>query len=193
VKGIAADLALKAKVMLGFVAVLWAVEIVNLVLGYELNRFGIIPREIIGLRGLVFSPFLHGSINHLMLNTAPLFVLGLFVISRGISAFFVLTFAVSIAGGFGVWCVGQPSSVHVGASGIIFSYFGFLLFKGVFDKQLTALLVSVGIFIIYGGMIWGVFPGTAGVSWEGHLFGFLAGIGWAYLTRHKLIGGASQG
>ena len=73
-KGITAYFALKAKVMLGFVTILWIVEIVNLVLGYELNRFGIIPREIVGLRGLVFSPFLQGSINHLMLNTAPLFV-----------------------------------------------------------------------------------------------------------------------
>ena len=184
-KGITTDLALKGKVMLGFVAILWAVEVVNLALGYELNRFGIVPREAIGLRGLVFSPFLHGSINHLMMNTAPLFVLGLFVISRGIRAFFMLTFAVSIAGGFGVWLVGQSSSVHVGASGVIFSYFGYLLFKGIFDKQLTALFVSFGVFIIYGGMIWGVFPGTAGVSWEGHLFGFLAGVGWAYLTRYQ--------
>ena len=186
-KGLTADLALKTKVMLGFIGILWVVEAVNLILGYELNRFGIIPREVIGLRGLVLSPFLHGSINHLVLNTAPLFVLGLFVISRGISAFFILTFAVSVGGGLGVWLVGQPSSVHIGASGVIFSYFGYLLFKGVFDKQLTALFVSFGVFIAYGGMIWGVFPGTAGVSWEGHLFGFLAGIGWAYLTRYKRV------
>ena len=186
-KGFTAEVMLKVKVMLFFVAILWGVEVVNLIFGYELNRFGIIPREIIGLRGLILSPFLHGSINHLVLNTAPLFILGLLVISRGVGAFLVLTIAVSIIGGLGVWSFGQPSTVHVGASGVIFSYFGFLLFKGFFDKKLKALLVSVGVFIIYGGMIWGVFPGTPGVSWEGHLFGFLAGVIWAYWTRHKKI------
>ena len=171
--------------MLCFVAILWAVEIVNLFLGYELNRFGIIPRDITGLRGLILSPFLHGSINHLVLNTGPLFVLGLLVISRGISAFLVLTLAVSIMGGFGVWSFGRDYSIHVGASGVIFSYFGYLVFKGLFDKKLKALLVSFCVFIIYGSMIWGVFPGTPGISWEGHLFGFLAGVVWAYWTRHK--------
>ena len=184
-KDFTADVVLKVKIMLCFVAILWAVEIVNLVFGYELNRFGIIPRDITGLRGLIFSPFLHGSINHLVLNTGPLFILGLLVISRGIGAFLLLTFMVSIIGGFGVWSFGQASSVHIGASGVVFSYFGYLLFKGLFDKKLKALLVSLGVFIIYGSIIWGVFPGTAGISWEGHLFGFLAGVAWAYWTRHK--------
>ncbi|OUR99188.1 rhomboid family intramembrane serine protease [Gammaproteobacteria bacterium 42_54_T18] len=184
-KDFADDVVLKVKVMLCFVAILWAVEVVNLILGYELNRFGIVPREIAGLRGLILSPFLHGSVNHLALNTGPLFILGLLVISRGISAFLLLTFTVSIIGGFGVWSFGQASSVHVGASGVIFSYFGYLVFKGLFDKKLKALLVSIGVFTIYGSMIWGVFPGTAGISWEGHLFGFLAGVACAYLARHK--------
>lgn len=184
-KGFTAGVAFKVKFMLCFVALLWLVEVANLMLGYELNRFGIIPRDTIGLRGLVFSPFLHGSINHLIFNTGPLFALGLLVIFRGVATFLVLTIAVAILGGFGVWVFGQSSSVHIGASGIIFGYFGFLLFKGIFDKQFKALLVSTFVFVVYGGMIWGVFPGKEGISWEGHLFGFLAGIVWAFWTRHK--------
>jgi len=165
------------------VALLWGVHILNLLLGYSFNIYGIIPREIVGLRGIVFSPFLHGSTEHLVMNTVPLMILGCILILRGVASFFLVSLLVALIGGLGVWLFGREHSVHVGASGIIFGYFGFLAFKGVFDRRVGTLLISAVVVFLYGGMIWGVFPNRPDVSWEGHLFGFMGGVLCAYLSK----------
>ena len=180
---LAQDVKGRIQVLACCISVLWLVQIVNLLSGYQLNSYGIIPRELVGLRGIVFSPFLHASIEHLAMNTVPLAILGGILIIRGITPFLLVSLVVALIGGLGVWFFGQGNSVHVGASGLVFGYFGFLIFKGIFDKQIGTLLISGVVLFLYGGMIWGVFPGKSGVSWEGHLFGLIGGVMSAYYSK----------
>jgi len=180
------ELRIRIKVLVFSVALLWGVQILNLLSGYSFNIYGIIPREIVGLRGIAFSPFLHGSTEHLLMNTVPLTILGCILILRSVGSFFLISLMVALISGLGVWLFGQDHSVHVGASGIIFGYFGFLVFKGVFDRRVGTLLISGAVAFLYGGMIWGVFPNRPGVSWEGHLFGFIGGVLCAYLSKNTV-------
>ncbi|MBD2092868.1 rhomboid family intramembrane serine protease [Microcoleus sp. FACHB-1515] len=174
-KAIAREFKLHVAIIGGLVALAWAIEIVDLFLGGWLNQFGIFPRTIIGLRGILFAPLLHGNIPHLIGNTIPFIILGWLVMLRRTSDFFIVTAIVALLGGLGTWLFGAPA-LHIGASGVIFGYFGFLLARGYFERSFVAIGFSVLVAILYGGMIFGVLPGQYGISWEGHLFGFLGGI-----------------
>lgn len=163
--------------MLFFLLVAWSVEVVDLLLmGGSLDAWGIAPRNVVGMRGIVASPFLHGGIPHLISNTIPFLVLGSLVALRGKGAFTDVTLAVALIGGLAVWGFGRPGAVHIGASGLIFGYFGFLVTIGLVERRFGSLLVSIAVGVAYGGMIFGVLPRHPGVSWEAHLFGFLSGI-----------------
>jgi membrane associated rhomboid family serine protease len=157
------------------VAVMWIVEFIDIALQGRLNAFGIYPRNVIGLRGIVLAPFLHGNLSHLISNTIPFVVMGWFVMLRGISEFFKVTAIVALASGIGVWIFGA-SGLHIGASGIVFGYFGFLLSRAYFERSALSIAMSLAVGLLYGGILWGVLPGQMGISWEGHLFGFLGGI-----------------
>ena len=165
-------------ILLGFIAVFWLVELVDLYIlqSYKLDRFGIIPREIIGLRGIIFAPFLHGNLPHLIANTIPFLTLGWLVMLQETTDFWRVTAVTMLVGGAGVWLIGQPDSIHIGASILIFGYLGFLLFRGYFQRNAPSIALSIIVGIFYGGLIWGVLPTRAGISWEGHLFGFLGGV-----------------
>ena len=168
------------------IAVLWLVEIVNLLLGHRLCRYGILPRTMHGLMGIPLSPFLHAGVAHLLLNTGPLIVLGGLVLMKGRQPFVRSTVVIILAGGALLWTIGRPS-YHVGASLLIFGYFGYLLAKGVFDRRLPSLLIAILVVLAYGGLFWGMWPTVAAISWEGHLSGFLAGIWAARLPRRNRI------
>jgi membrane associated rhomboid family serine protease len=159
-----------------FVVTMWLVELANLVSGYALVGFGIQPRLPSGLWGIIFAPFLHGSLAHLVANTVPFLVLGWLVALRGLREFFFVTGWVMLIGGGAVWLLGRPFSVHVGASGLIFGYLGFLLARGVLERSVLSVALSLVALLLYGGAIWGVLPVSERVSWEGHLFGLLAGV-----------------
>ncbi len=161
--------------MVWFVLLLWMVEILNLVTGHALLRFGIFPRRVSGLSGILFAPFLHGSIAHLLMNTLPLFILGSLVLVHGRRTLFKITPFIIVVSGLGVWLMGR-SAIHVGASSLIFGYFGFLVFRGLIKRSLAAMAISILTIAVYGGLVWGIFPGVPGISWEGHLFGLLAGV-----------------
>lgn len=169
-----------ARVRLGtplvLVAAMWLVEIANLLTHDALEPFGIRPRTLVGLWGILFAPFLHANLLHLIANTIPFVVLGWMVALRGLREFCLVTGCVMLIGGAGVWLLGRPFSVHVGASGLIFGYLGFLLARGLFERSAQAILLSLVTLFLYGGAIWGVLPSSPRVSWESHLFGFLAGI-----------------
>ncbi|MCB0037001.1 MAG: rhomboid family intramembrane serine protease, partial [Anaerolineales bacterium] len=169
-----------------FVAIIWGLEIVDWVLQgwWTTNNWGILPRTFIGLRGIIFAPFLHGSFAHVAANTIPFLVLGGLIMLRRPSNFWAVTIATTIIGGVGTWLFGR-TSMHIGASGLIFGYFGFLLTLGYFERSLPAVLQSIIVGAIYGGLIWGVLPAQPGISWEGHLFGFLAGVFTAYLLAER--------
>lgn len=169
-------------IILWFVLFLWAVACVDLLLGHALLRFGIVPRSLSGLPGIVLAPFLHGGIRHLMVNTVPLLVLGGLVLLHGRGVFVKNTLIITVLGGTGVWIMGRPS-VHVGASGLIFGYFGYLVFRGILKRSLVSIAVSLVTVAAYGGLVWGLIPHSGGVSWEGHLCGFLAGIFCARVER----------
>lgn len=168
---------LQAQILFWSVALLWVLELLDLlVLHSGLDRFGIRPRDTTGLVGVLFAPLLHGGLAHLLANTVPLVVLGWLVMVRRLGDFFAVTAIVWLLGGLGVWLFAPPRTVHIGASGLIFGYLGFLLLRGYFERSFTAILLSVVVGLLYGSTIWGVLPSRPGISWQGHLFGILAGI-----------------
>jgi len=166
----------QATILGGFVALIWTVEILDLLLlGGALNAYGIRPRSIIGLRGIIFAPFLHGGLAHVAANTIPFLTLGWLVMLRETSDFFVVTGVTMLVSGLGTWLFGSPNSIHIGASGLVFGYLGFLLLRGYFERSVTAILFSLIVGAFYGGLVWGVLPLQFGISWQGHLFGFIGG------------------
>jgi len=174
---IGGELKSHVKILAIAVSIFWIVFIVNtFVFSGGLNSLGILPQRLIGLRGILFAPFLHGSFYHLVSNTVPFVILGWLVMSRGISDFYFVSIMSAVVGGLGTWLIGRPYSVHIGASGVIFGYFGYLLFRGYFEKSFVAIAISIVIATTYGGLIWGVLPTRSYISWEGHLFGFIGGI-----------------
>lgn len=166
----------QATVLGGFIALIWAVEIVDLLFGGALDIYGIIPHSIIGLRGIIFAPFLHGGFAHLMANTIPLLTLGWLIMLRSTRDFFVVSAVTMLISGFGTWLFGAPNSLHIGASGLVFGYLGFLLLRGYFERSVVAISLSIVVGLVYGSAIWGVLPLQYGISWQGHLFGFIGGV-----------------
>jgi len=166
-------------------AVMWIVQLVNAVTLHALDRFGIHPRELSGLLGILFAPFLHGGFGHLMANTVPFLIFGWLILLHDVSDFVIVSLLAMLVGGLGTWLTGAPGSVHIGASGVIFGYFGFLLLRGWFRRSFGAILLSLAMGILYGGLLFGVLPGQSGISWQGHLFGFLGGGLSAYLLARK--------
>jgi membrane associated rhomboid family serine protease len=176
----------QAAILGGGLALLWVLEIVDqLFLRGSLDQLGIKPRTLSGLRGIVLAPLLHGSFAHLVSNSVPLVVLGWMVMLRETRHIFPVTALATVVGGLGVWLIGSPGSVHIGASIVVFGYLGYLLLRGWFERSLWSILGSLFVAVLYGGLVFGVLPGQAGISWEGHLFGFLGGVLAARLMRRK--------
>jgi membrane associated rhomboid family serine protease len=171
--------------LFGLLGLMWAVEMVDLLPYIDLDRFGIRPRTVSGLGGIPLAPFLHAGLGHLAVNSLPFIILGGIVLLGGVKVFWKVTLFVTLVGGLGVWLFAGSFTNHIGASGLIFGYLGFLLARGIFEKSLPWMLVAIVILIIYGGLLFGMLPLRTGVSWEGHLFGFLAGIGVARLMFRK--------
>lgn len=164
--------------------IIWVVELLNLVLDHRISKWGILPRTPRGLIGIPLSPFLHFGIGHVLLNTVPFVILGGFVIRRGVREFIELSFFIIFVTGAATWLLGR-SAYHVGASGLIFGYFGFLVASGWYERSPSSIIIACFTVFLYGGILWGLLPVFAHVSWEGHLFGLLAGILWARLSKLK--------
>ena len=170
--------------ILGFVVLIWIIELINFSIGHRLSDWGILPRTLKGLRGIPLSPFLHASLIHVMMNTIPLAVLGGFVILHGRQIFFEISIIIILVSGTALWLFGR-SSYHVGASGLIFGYFGYLVLRAWYDRSLKSFIIAFVTVFLYGGIIWGLLPTFSRISWEGHLFGLLAGILAARLEKTK--------
>ena len=168
----------QVKIIGGFIVLIWGLELIDqLLLRHRLDQLGIVPRTQLGLRGILFAPLLHGTWNHLMANTLPFAVLGWLTLLQGVPEFTIVTAVVWVVSGLGVWLFAAPHTLHVGASGIIFGYFGFLLSRSYFEQDLRSAAVSVVVALLYGPLIWGILPSRRrGISWQGHLFGFVGGI-----------------
>ncbi len=168
--------------LIGLLAIMWVVEVVDFVLPMvQLDQFGILPRSERGLVGILLSPFLHIGFGHLISNSIPFLVLGGLVMTGGRRQFVLISLWVTLIGGGGVWLLGGSRTVHLGASLLIFGYLGFLLSRGIAARSIGGVIVSLGLLVGYGGMLYGVLPGQPGISWLGHLCGFLAGIAGAFL------------
>jgi membrane associated rhomboid family serine protease len=164
----------------GLVALMWGIEILDqfvfrIGLRQTLDIYGIIPRNPIGLRGILFAPFLHGNFAHLIGNTIPFVFLGWLIMLRETRDFLWVSLITALVSGTGTWLFGSPG-FHIGASGVIFGYLGYLISRGYFERKPLTVAMSLFVGVTYGSMIWGVFPTRMGISWEGHLFGFIGGI-----------------
>ncbi|MEO0431083.1 MAG: rhomboid family intramembrane serine protease [Cyanobacteria bacterium J06656_5] len=166
--------------------VLWSIEIIDfLVFGGGLDRYGIRPRSLGGLWGIPLAPFLHGGFRHLLANTVPLLTLSWWVMMRSIGTWVMATIMITLVGGAGTWLLARGGSVHIGASGLVFGYLGFLLGRGYYERTMGAIAIALFVLATYGAMFWGVFPTQPGISWESHLFGFISGIIAAYWLTSK--------
>ncbi|HEY9810319.1 MAG TPA: rhomboid family intramembrane serine protease [Halomicronema sp.] len=176
-KALVGEFKTQAFILGALVASFWLIEIIDVFLYRgSLNSYGIIPRSPVGLRGIFFAPFLHGNFLHLATNTGPFLILGWLVMVQKTSHFFLVSAITMLVSGLGVWLFGAPYSVHIGASGVIFGYLGFLLFRGYFQRNFSSILLSLLVAFFWGSLIWGVLPSMPRISWEGHLFGFIGGI-----------------
>ncbi len=164
---------------------IWTVFLIELRLGANFNQYGIYPRNLSGLKGILFSPFLHGSVEHLYNNTIPLAVLISFLMYfYREAALRTLILGIFISGIL-TWIIGRPS-YHIGASGVIYVLASFIFFKGVFAGHFRWIALSLVIVFIYGSMIWYIFPIKEGISWEGHLSGFITGLLLAILIKVRI-------
>lgn len=165
-----------------FVLLIWGVYWVEVNFHLNFNRFGIYPKEWVGLRGIVASPFIHGSLEHLYHNSIPLFLLSMALLYfyRPI-AWKVLLYGTLLSGLF-TWLIARPS-YHIGASGVIYLLSFFLFFKGIFSKHYRLIALSLIIVFIYGSLVWGLFPQEKNISWEGHSAGAIVGFLLSILYR----------
>ncbi|WP_035335909.1 rhomboid family intramembrane serine protease [Dokdonia sp. PRO95] len=157
-----------------FVLLMWGVFWVEIKFGLDFTKWGVRPRTATGIKGVIFSPFIHSGIKHLWHNTVPLLVLSaaLFYFYRKISWRVLLLLV--ILSGTGTWLIGRDS-YHIGMSGVIYALVSFLFFKGILAKHFRLIALSLIVVFLYGSLIWGTLPTSETISWEGHLSGFIAG------------------
>jgi membrane associated rhomboid family serine protease len=174
-------------IVVAMLAVMWVLEGVDYVMGGALDHFGIIGWEADGLIGIFFAPFLHGGFGHLMANSLPLLILGFLAGMRDVRKFLWASLIIIVVGGLGTWLT-SPDVITIGASGLVFGYFGYIMARGVFDRRLLDIVIAVGVGIAYYGILVGLLPNQQGISWQGHLFGLIGGVlaGWV-LRRKKAL------
>lgn len=171
-------------VVFAMAAVMWLVEIIDLLPHTSFDRWGIQPRELQGLTGLVTSPFLHDGLGHLIGNTIPFLVLGCIIASSGTQRFVQVTVIVGLFAGLGTWLFGPSNTVHIGASGLVFGYLTYLVTRGFFERHVGQILVGLLVLFFYGSILWGLLP-RPGVSFTGHAFGAIGGVVAAWVIHRR--------
>ncbi|MFD3498990.1 rhomboid family intramembrane serine protease [Streptomyces sp. NPDC058678] len=175
-----------AKLMVGWVALLWLLEVVDVATGHALDDFGIIPRVPAELVDIVPAAFLHFGFAHVAANSVPLLVLGFLAALGGLRRFAAVCALVIVADGLGVWLISPAHSNTAGASGLIFGLFGFLMVSGFVERQPLGVLVGLLVGAVWGGAILaGLAPTQTGVSWQGHLIGLVSGVAAAFVFRSR--------
>lgn len=173
------------KLLGGLVAVMWVLELADLVADLDLDRFGIRPRDAGGLDGVVLHPLLHGDLGHLIGNTIPLVLLGAVVALSGAFTIAAVLAVVTLVGGLGTWLVAPEETIHIGASGIVFGLAAYLVVRGFLTRNLLHLLVGVIVVAVWGTtLLRGLVPET-GISWQGHVFGAVGGVVAANLLSRR--------
>ncbi|HEX9336830.1 MAG TPA: rhomboid family intramembrane serine protease [Pseudonocardiaceae bacterium] len=170
-------------VIASFTAVLYLVELANAGFFHgSLDSDGIHPRSLAGLLGIIWAPLLHMGWAHLLGNTVPVLVFGFLAMASGIGPWIATTSVIWVISGLGVWLISPGNSVTVGASGVAFGWLMFLLVRGIFNRAVGQILVALVLLFYWGSVLWGLVPGRTDISWQGHLFGALAGVLCAWLV-----------
>jgi membrane associated rhomboid family serine protease len=174
----------RASLLAGTTIAMWLVWIVDFVIPGPIGH-GIVPRMSYGLSGIVMAPFLHGSLQHLLANTIPFVLLGAVILLRGASAFVFVMLTSAAISGLGTWLFGTPNTNHIGASGVVFGFFGYLLLRAIYDRRLSSALIALVVAIVYGATFLASLIPASGISWTGHLFGFIGGATSARLRYRR--------
>lgn len=175
-----------AKLMVGWVALLWLLEVIDVATGHALDDFGIMPRSVPELVDVIPSSFIHFGFGHVAANSVPLLVLGFLSALGGLRRFAAVCALIIVVDGLGVWLISPDNSNTAGASGLIFGLFGFLLVSGFVERRLAGVAVGIVITALWGGsVLGGLAPTEAGISWQGHLIGMVAGVVAAFLFRRR--------
>jgi len=167
---------------LEIVGALWVIQLLNYLLAYRLNFFGIVPRDFFGIVGIPLAPLLHSSFSHLFFNTIPLFALSCFLLISGEKNFMDVTLIIMAISGLGIWLFGRPG-VHIGASSMIMGYFSYLMVEAYMHPSVTTWVLAGLVVYYFGSLLLSLFPQEERVSWEGHLFGFVAGLAAVWLLQ----------
>jgi membrane associated rhomboid family serine protease len=180
-----------AKLMAGWVALLWILEVIDVAGGNALDDFGIMPRSVPELVDVVPASFIHFGFGHVAANSVPLLVLGFLAALGGIRRFAAVCALIIVADGLGVWLISPDNTNTAGASGVVFGLFGFLVVSGFVERRLLGVGVGVLVAAIWGGAILGgIAPTETGISWQGHLIGLVTGVVAAFLFRRREPRGA---
>lgn len=171
-------------------ALLVVIQAINSVTGYTMNQAGIRPRSLVGLWGVLDAPLLHYGWPHLWANLVPLVVFAFVILLGGLRQYIAVTVLIYLLSGFGVWLTAPSNSVTVGASTLVFGYLAFLVLRGFFARRMAQILLGLVLLALWGGIFWGVLPGREGVSWQGHLFGAVAGGLAAFLVSRADASGS---
>ena len=160
----------------------WSIFIITQFINRNVLLLGIIPRHVRGLPGIIFAPLLHANFNHLFFNSIPLLVLSNFILVNGLQYYLETTLIITVLSGFAIWCCAKPG-LHIGASALITGYWGFLICNIYQNGTLTTIILGVLSLYYFAGIFLGIFPREKGVSWQGHLFGLLAGLAASYILK----------
>ena len=174
-------------VMVGFLALIWIIQIFNALDSYQLSQhYGIRARDVASLPDVISAPFLHFSWAHIEGNSGPLFIFGFLSAYRGVKKFFWVTTLIVVVAGIGAWLTNDANSVAAGASGVVFGYFGYILVRGLFDRHLIDIVLGLVMGLCFAYQFTVLLP-TDGIDWQGHAFGFAAGLagGWIFRDRRK--------
>ncbi|MFJ5557495.1 rhomboid family intramembrane serine protease [Streptomyces sp. NPDC093250] len=175
-----------AKLMAGWVALLWLLEVIDVAAGHALDEYGIVPRIPSELADILPAAFLHFGFAHVAANSVPLLVLGFLAALGGIRRFLAVCALIVVADGLGVWLISPAHTNTAGASGLIFGLFGYLVVSGFVERRPLGVLVGVLVAAVWGGSILaGLAPTQSGISWQGHLIGLAAGVTAAFLLRRR--------
>jgi membrane associated rhomboid family serine protease len=165
----------RTSVLLASTASAWVIWAVDAVTPGHIGH-GIVPRTMYGLTGIVMAPFLHANLQHLLANTIPFVILGAVILLRGTRAFLTVAVASALIAGAGTWLFGSPGTMHIGASGVVFGFFGYLLSRAIYDRRVSSFLIALVVAVLYGGSLLMSIVPAQGISWTGHLFGFIGGV-----------------
>ena len=164
------------KILLALVAVMWAVEVVDVLADHQLDQYGIEAREPEGLEGIVTAPFLHVGFAHLIGNTIPFVLLGVLIAFEGARRLLAVFAIIALISGLGTWLVAPEGSIHVGASGVVFGFATYLIARGWFNRRAGQIAIGLVVVVLWGGVLLAGLQPHEGISWQGHLFGAIGGV-----------------